>query len=139
MCFKRSLPAASVKGPRESRTLLGYIRMCSDPPFIIENAEKFSQNEETPRREVVLHRSSLKSLIPLLPPPSTPTKVILTAKWRPNSILEALTMPQCSLSGLTTSGADKNAQIFKSFQLWVSIPAFIPCPFPHPIHSACSQ
>lgn len=67
--------------------------MYSDSPFIIKNAEKFSQNEETPRREVVLYRSSLKSLIPLLPPPSTPTKVILTAKWRPNSILEALTMP----------------------------------------------
>lgn len=67
--------------------------MCSDPPFITKNAEKFSQKEETPGREVVLHRSSLKSLIPLLPTPSTPTKVILTAKWRPNSILEALTMP----------------------------------------------
>lgn len=75
MCFKQSLPAASVKGPQGSRTFLDYIRMCSDPPssFFIENAEKFPQNEETPRREVVLHESSLKSLIPQNEPISSAT------------------------------------------------------------------
>lgn len=140
MCFRRSLPAASVRGPRGEAEHFSIISECALIPLSSLRMLKSSHRMKKLLEERWYCIDLVSSLLYLFyHPPPTPTKVILTAKWRPNSILEALTMPQCSLSGLTMSGADKNAQIFKSFQLWVSIPAFVPCPFPHPIHSASSQ
>lgn len=88
MCFKRSLPAASVKGPQGSRTFLSYTRMCSDPPFIIVSLRMLKSSHRM--KKLLEERWYCMDLVSsplylimnqsLLLPPSTPTKVILTAK-----------------------------------------------------------
>lgn len=88
---QQSLPAASVKRTpgKQCFSIMSDV-LCSHFHHFSMRTLKSSLRRKVFLEEVVLHVSSLKSLTPqngsLSSSVTTPTKGILLAKWRPNSI-----------------------------------------------------